>query len=82
MKLGDGRFLKITELFAFVSVDKNGHEGIMGALCNDGTMMPLIGADVERVDFLIPVAEEVKKITGMNYEIRYFKLSSPEKVMG
>ena len=72
MRLQNGRFLKITEIFAFVSKDKEGNEGIMGAMQLDGTMMPLIGADVERVESLIPVADMIKKMTGMDYEIRYF----------
>lgn len=72
MRLKNNRFLKITEIFAFVSKDKNGNEGIMGAMMNNGTWMPLIGADQERVDSLIPVADKIKQITGMDYEIRYF----------
>ena len=64
--------MKITEIFAFISKDKNGHEGIMAAMTNNGTMLPLIGADVERVDCLRPVADNIKKQTGMEYEIRYF----------
>ena len=72
MKLENGRFLKITEIFSFISKDKDGNEGIMGAMNMDGTMMPLIGADVERVESLIPVANKIREITGMNYEIRYF----------
>lgn len=77
MKLENGRFLKITELFAFVSRDKKGHEGIMAFLNSNGTMMPMIGADIERVEQLVPVAELVKKKSGMDYEIRYFVQKQP-----
>lgn len=72
MKLENNRFLRITEIFAFVSKDKEGNEGIMGALGDDGMWVPLIGADQERVDSLIPIADKIKEITGMDYEIRYF----------
>jgi len=72
MKLQNGRFLRITEIYAFVSKDKDGNEGIMGAMQNNGTMMPLIGADIERVDSLIPIANRIKELTGIDYEIRYF----------
>ena len=72
MRLENGRFLRITEIFAFISKDKDGNEGIMGAMTNEGTMMPLIGADVDRVDSLFPVANKIKEITGIDYEIRYF----------
>jgi hypothetical protein len=71
-KTESGRFLRITEIYAFVSKDKEGNEGIMGATFNIGQMMPLIGADIERVESLIPIADKIKEITGMDYEIRYF----------
>mgnify|MGYP001607987264 CR=1 FL=1 len=72
MKLENWRFLRITEIYAFISKDKDNNEGIMGMRQIDGTMMPLIGADIERVESLIPIANKIKEITGMNYEIRYF----------
>lgn len=73
MKLENGRFLKITEIYAFISKDKNGHEGIMGFQMSDGNMTPMIGADIERVEQLRPYADVVKEKSGMNYEIRYFR---------
>lgn len=72
MKLSNGRFSKITEIFAFISKDKEGTEGILGIKGLDGIWIPLIGADLERVESLIPAAETIKKITGVDYEIRYF----------
>ncbi len=72
MRLQNGRFLKITEIYAFISVDDQGNEGIMGAMQLNGVMMPLIGADTERVESLIPIANKIKQMTGMDYEIRYF----------
>jgi len=76
MKLENGRFLRITELYAFVSKDKLGNEGIMGFSLLNGNMMPMIGADIERVDSLIPIANKIKKETGMDYEIRYFEVKN------
>lgn len=73
MKLKNGRFLRITELYAFVSKDKDGNEGIIGMTQPDGTWMPFVGADTERVDSLIPIANKICKITGVTYEIRHFK---------
>jgi len=72
MKLENGRFLKITELYAFVSKDKDGNEGLLGFRSHEG-WMPMVGADVERVESLIPLANEIKKRSGVDYEIRYFK---------
>lgn len=72
MRLENGRFLRITELYAFISKDENGHEGIMGFLTDYGTMMPMIGADTDRIDSLRPLADRISKTTGIKYEIRYF----------
>lgn len=67
-KLKNGQFLKITELYAFIAKDKNGHEGIMGIRNSKGEWMPLIGADVEMVEKLKPIADKM----GAQYELRYF----------
>jgi len=64
--------LKITELFAFITKDDEGNEGIMGVLMSDDKWLPLIGADIDRVKSLIPLADNIKKTTGRDYEIRYF----------
>lgn len=72
LKLKNKRFLKITELYAFIAVGKDG-EGIMGAMMKDGTMMPLIGADIERVDSIKEIADLIAEKTKTPYEIRYFK---------
>lgn len=71
-KLESGRFLKIEKLYAFVSKDKNGSEGIMAVLQPGGIWLPLIGADIDRVNSLIPIADNIAKHSGMNYEIRMF----------
>ncbi len=69
-KLANGQFLRITELYAFIAKDKDGHEGIMGFRGPDGAWMPMIGADIERVEHLKAVAD--KLAAGQKYEIRYF----------
>jgi hypothetical protein len=66
---------KIERLFAFVSVDDgSGDEGIIAFLDQTtGTMMPMIGADIARVDSLKPIAEQIKAAMGVNYRIEYFE---------
>lgn len=41
---------------------------------SNGTMMPMIGADVERVKSLKPIADKIAKMYGRPYEIRYFNV--------
>lgn len=71
-KLENGRFLKIEKLYAFVSKDKDGNEGVMAMQKPSGVWLPLIGADMKRVDSLKPIADEIAKVSGMDYEIREF----------
>lgn len=76
-KLANGQFLRITELYAFVAKDENGHEGIMAFQTPEGVYMPLIGADIERVHYLKPLADKVAAQSGKQYEIRYFTQKLP-----
>lgn len=46
----------ITELFAFISVDKDGREGVMCLMGPNG-VYPLIGSDMKRMISLRPMAE-------------------------
>lgn len=71
IKLQNEKFLKINELYAFISSDDDG-EGIIGAKISDGTFLPFIGADLERVESLKPIADKICSLYGKKYEIRYF----------
>lgn len=64
----------ITELFAFVALDDfDGNEGVMAFHDgNSDTWIPMIGADMARVEDLIPLAEKIEKETGAKFEIRHF----------
>lgn len=53
---------KISEMFAFVVADKDADdEGIMGIQMPDGVFMPLVGADMKRVDSL-PIGRRVQAV--------------------
>lgn len=49
--------LVIDQMYAFVATDKNGDEGIIGMNTADG-WLPLVGADMERIDSLKRIARE------------------------
>ena len=66
---------KITELYAFVSIGSEpDDEGIMAFQTDDGIWMPMIGADMTRVNQLKPPADRISKTTGKPYKILRFKL--------
>ena len=73
----------IKRLYAFVAVDpENGDEGVM-AFQPPGTpiMLPMIGADLDRVRDLIPIADEMEKQTGTPYTVKYFDEVASESVL-
>jgi hypothetical protein len=68
---------KITELFAFVSIgDDPDDEGVMAFQTNDGIWMPMVGADMTRVNQLKPMAGRISKTTGKPYKILRFKIEN------
>lgn len=71
----------ITELFAFVALDDfDGNEGVMAFHDgNSDTWIPMIGADMTRINSLIPLAEEIEEATGAKFEIRHFSFTGTLK---
>lgn len=53
---------KITEMFAFLSQDENGNEGIMGAQIG-GVHFPMIGAKRATIERFRASAQEAGKLT-------------------
>lgn len=63
----------ITELYAFVIEGDDGEEGIMGFHSKNG-WVPMIGADMARVEALREIAKLIADSVGKPYTIKYFKL--------
>ena len=61
----------ITKLTAFVAIDEDNEEGIMGFRSADG-WMPLVCANEARVKSMYPVAEQISKVSGKSYRILQF----------
>jgi len=71
---------KITEIYAFVSVDaEDGNEGLVGAPLGPVGCMPMIAADAKRLEQLIPMAKEIAFVTGV--KINLIKLTKREEIM-
>lgn len=63
---------KITEMYAFVCEDGPGDEGVLGILGEDGKWLPLVGADMERVDSLRPLVLELARVTKKPVRLLHF----------
>ena len=63
----------VDELFAFIATDEDGDEGVIAAEMGD-MMMPLVAADLTRVNDLAKIANAIKQQTGVDYKLKHFKL--------
>lgn len=65
--------LRIDQMFAFICLDDDGTEGIPAFLAG-GLAMPMVGADMKRVESLRPIAQDMvkagKKITLVKFSVR------------
>ena len=62
---------RIDRMWAFLSVDHDGEEGVCAASIN-GVMMPLIASDQRRVDQLTPIAEDIARNAGIKIRLVEF----------
>ncbi|KKL12546.1 hypothetical protein LCGC14_2534710, partial [marine sediment metagenome] len=62
---------KIIELYAFIATDNNGDEGITAMLVGN-KWLPMVGADMDRIESLRPVAEKIAGIHGQKIIIAKF----------
>ena len=62
---------KITEMYAFIAEDGPEDEGIVAMMQGD-KWIPMVGADMARMDALRPVAEKIAGIHGQKIIIAKF----------
>lgn len=55
--------LRIDQMFAYIVMDDDDTEGIPAFMAN-GMPMPMVGADMARVESLNPIAQEMAKELG------------------
>ena len=66
---------QITEMFAFIAEEKPGDEGVLAF--NNTTLgwVPMVGADLDRIDALRPIADDITQRLGLTYRIKHFNYS-------
>ncbi len=76
--------LKVERMFAFVGTDASGHEGVLAAPgSRDGALilMPLIGADMARIDALRPMAQAIANGRGCDVTLAVFSVREDREVL-
>lgn len=64
--------LKIDRMFACISTDPDGHEGVCGASLPNLGFTALVGADMARVDSLRPIARAIATASGQRIDLVEF----------
>ncbi len=67
-----GNGFRIETVWAFLAIHDDDDEGVMGASIN-GTLMPLIAADEQRIEILRPYAEAAAKLSGKTIMLAKFE---------
>ena len=62
---------RILQLFAFLAVGDDGDEGVIAGIMH-GAWVPLVGADMARIDSLRRMAEQVARETGKRIVLAKF----------
>lgn len=63
--------LKIEKITAFVAIDEDGNEGVMG-FRNGNQWIPMVCGDTERMQSLYPVAVQISQLSGKDFRIIQF----------
>lgn len=70
----------ISTITAYIAVDNDGQEGIMGAQMGDGMFMPLVGADEARMMEYYPVAVKISELSGHKLPFKILQFSNVEDI--
>lgn len=63
---------KINEMFAFITSDTDENDEGIVSIPMDGIQMPLIGADLTRVDALMSYAQHISNVSNKQIVIKRF----------
>jgi hypothetical protein len=73
---------KVTELFAFVVADQDqDDEGVM-AFLSGNTWLPMVGADIKKIEALRPIADSISRQMGKPYRVVRFRAVEEIELQG
>lgn len=72
---------RIDSMWAFTTIDADGSEGVCAFLAADGTMMPMVGADLARVAALKPIAQQIADANGSTVTLAHFSTRTVQEVI-
>ena len=72
---------RIDELYAFIAMHADGQEGIC-AFRHGEVMLPMVAADWQRVESLLPMAERIAQESGLTITLARFATRTPRLEIG
>jgi hypothetical protein len=63
----------ITELYAFISTDEKGNDGICAMTAANGMTLPMVTSKRRNADAMLPTAEKIARLSGR--KIKLIRLS-------
>ena len=77
----DGQ-LRIERMYAWVCLDEDGTEGVPAVTAENGLTLPLVGADMDRMDSLRELAQGLANSTGTTMTLCLFEQRSELETIG
>lgn len=74
--------LYIDSLYAYLARDADGNEGVCGWLRPDGMWIALVGADLDRMTSLEPIARDIAAATRSTIELVHFTTRAHIRTIG
>lgn len=73
--------LRIEQMYAFICLDRDNTEGVVAFQSATGPM-PMVGADMKRVDSLRPLAAKIARETGTKITLCRFEIRTELETIG
>ena len=65
-------YMPVHAIFAYLSIDEDGNEGVLAGPVGNIACMPLVGADMTRMEALRPLAFQIAKRFGIQVRLCCF----------
>lgn len=72
---------KIQQLYAFIATDAMGVEGVMAFVDNNGNWLPMVGADLSRIESLRPVAQAMADSIKVKVKLALFSVREDKETI-
>jgi hypothetical protein len=73
--------LRVDQMFAFLAKDITGDEGVIAWPAPDGGIMPLLGADMNRIESVRKLAQQIADARGVDVTLAVFSVREDRETL-